>query len=190
MSRRILALAASGALAATTAGCGATSSGSAGSGGAGRHTTTISVGRRGASVRAPARTIHLKVVKGPHNATIALLPVYIDNQGPFAFALDTGAAKSVIDQKIVKRLGLQEVGPAHQVTGVTGSEQVHGVRVDNWRVGGVKLQSRMVADINLPNPGGAGPGLQGLLGSDVLSSFGLVAVDYDRQVLLLRAHQR
>jgi predicted aspartyl protease len=39
-----------------------------------------------------------------------IVPVYIDGTGPYEFALDTGAAKSVIEASLAARLGLREDG--------------------------------------------------------------------------------
>jgi hypothetical protein len=53
------------------------------------------------------QSVPLLVLKGTDGATLALAPVYVDDQGPFAFALDTGASHSVIDEDLADQLVLQ-----------------------------------------------------------------------------------
>jgi hypothetical protein len=68
------------------------------------------------------------------------------------------------------------------------------VRVADWSVGDVTLPSGVVAaiDLQLTDSNAAqqllGRRLYGLLGSDVLSSFGVVSIDYDQQTLGLGQH--
>lgn len=130
--------------------------------------------------------VPLQVVEGPQGAVLALVPVLIQGQGPFAFALDTGASQSIIDTQIAQQLNLPVVGTAGQVTGVTGAEQANLVRVGQWNAGDVTLPQTDVISLSLPEPS-RGVGLAGLLGSDILSRFGAVTVDYQRQVLVLHA---
>jgi hypothetical protein len=74
--------------------------------------------RRGAVEQAGAppsqagdgQTVSLLVLQGPGGSTLALVPVFIDGQGPFAFALDTGASHSVIDKDLAEQLGLPAAG--------------------------------------------------------------------------------
>jgi hypothetical protein len=70
------------------------------------------------------------------------------------------------------------------VTGVIGEQTVPLAEVASWRLGDVELAPARVALVDLPGPD-QGPGLVGLLGSDVLSRFGCVVVDYANQQLEL-----
>ena len=130
--------------------------------------------------------VPLEVVEGPQGAVLALVPILIQGQGPFAFALDTGASQSIVDEQVADQLNLPVVGKAGKVTSVTGAEQADLVRVSDWRVGDVTLPQTNVISLSLPEPS-RGVGLAGLLGSDILSRFGSITVDYDRQVLVLHA---
>lgn len=130
------------------------------------------------------RTVPLQIVEGPEGAVLALAPVFINGQGPYAFALDTGASTSLIDRGLVDQLKLPIVGKPQQVTGITGVEEADLVKVDQWRVGEVGLPPATGITVNLPEPN-RGTGLQGLLGSDILSQFGVITVDYRRGVLIL-----
>jgi hypothetical protein len=128
--------------------------------------------------------VRLKVVKAHNGATLALAPVFIRGKGPFIFAVDTGASQSVVDSSLVKRLHLQQ-GRSETVTGISCSSNVLEVKVQHWSVGRVDLPARMVASTNLPGKGSNG--LQGLLGSDILSQFGAITLDYKHQMLVVHA---
>ncbi len=139
-----------------------------------------------ASGEAGEQSVHLLVLQGPAGSTLALAPVFIEEQGPFAFALDTGASQSVIDEELAEQLHLPQAGKALEVTGVAATAEASQVRVNNWRVGEVKLRGRTLISLALSEPNRRLK-LRGLLGSDVLSQFGSVLVDYSQQRLLLRA---
>ncbi|MEU8844815.1 retropepsin-like aspartic protease [Streptomyces sp. NPDC048564] len=106
--------------------------------------------------------------------------------GPFSFALDTGASTSVVDENVANRVGLERTGERRSVSGVLGTGEVPVARVDQWEVGDIRLDPGEVTVIDLGPPRGGG-GIQGLLGSDVLSDFGSITVDYDDGVLTIPA---
>lgn len=137
-----------------------------------------------APAEAEGRDVPLEVVEGRGGAVLAFAPVLIEDEGPFLFALDTGASQSVVDRRIVGELGLDVVGSAGPITGVTGQVEAELVRVDEWRIGDVELDPARITTVELPDPRGR-EGLQGLLGSDVLSNFGAIAVDYESEKLVL-----
>jgi hypothetical protein len=176
------------ALAFAAAGCG---SGSDGSSSAGAHdTTAAAVNLHGKHVKLSTkdtakgeRRVKLKVVTAPDRSTIALVPVYINGVGPFAFAVDTGASKSLVDLRVVRQLGIKTLGSAGRVRGVAGTATGQRVRISRWRAGSVGLPGVTIASLHLTRPDGKG--LDGLLGSDVLSRYGKIALDYDHDVLLL-----
>jgi hypothetical protein len=132
--------------------------------------------------------VPLDIVEGAEGSTLAFVPVMIGDQGPFAFALDTGASNSVLDEAIAERLGLQPVGDPRGVTGVAGDTEAHQVQIPEWRTGDIDLGARPVIALDLSGPN-EGAGIQGLLGSDVLSAFGAVTVDYDAAILRLRPRE-
>jgi hypothetical protein len=112
--------------------------------------------------------------------------VTINGHGPYTFALDTGASQSLVDSQVAKELRVTKTGASHPVAGITNVTTVKTIKVDDWRVGKVKLPATTVVEANLPF-GDADGGVQGLLGSDMLSSFDVVTIDYDRGVLKLHA---
>lgn len=130
--------------------------------------------------------VTLNVIEGAGGAILAFVPVTINGQGPYSFALDTGASGSVIDESIADELNLEQVGETRGVTGVTGATEASSVQIEEWNIEGVDLGARPAIVLDLGGAGAEGPGIQGLLGSDVLSAFGAITVDYDAGVLRLR----
>lgn len=65
--------------------------------------------------------------------------------------------------------------------------RVASVQVRRWSVGDVQLPPTAIVEANLPF-GGANGGVQGLLGSDMLSRFDVVTIDYAHSRLVLRPH--
>lgn len=121
-------------------------------------------------------------------AAVALVPIYIDGHGPYPFALDTGASRSLMSSALARELHLPEAGSAGVVVGITGSSQAVNIRVDNWAAGKIPLPPTLIAAIVAPT--GTHTRTRqgrpiGLLGSDVLSRYGRIAVDYDRSLLIL-----
>jgi hypothetical protein len=110
--------------------------------------------------------------------------VCIDGEGPYPFFLDTGAGESVIDAHLAARLHLADQGPPSQYSGVgcTGNDQP--VTVGSWSVAGVALTPQTLTAATLPDFGTPGQAV-GLLGSDVLSRFGAVRLDFRAQTLTL-----
>jgi hypothetical protein len=119
---------------------------------------------------------------------IALVPVTINGKGPYTFALDTGASQSLVDAAVAKELGVAKSVDTHPVAGITEVTKVRTIKVASWSVGGVKLPPTTVVEANLPF-GNADHGVQGLLGSDMLSAFDIVTIDYEHEVLRLRARR-
>jgi predicted aspartyl protease len=143
---------------------------------------------RAASAAKPRATlvVGLNVLKEGKNV-IALAPVTIDGKGPFTFALDTGASRSLIDSAVAKRLGVRRKGHTAKIAGVNAVSKAQLVKVRSWRVGTIVLPPTTIVSQNMPF-GNAYAGIQGLLGSDMLSRFDVVTIDYAHQQL--RLHPR
>jgi len=132
-----------------------------------------------------AQVVNLRVVQGPGGGTLAFLPVTINGKGPFAFALDTGASHSVVDSSIADQLNLKSDGATVEMSGVAAELPGTPVEVDDWSVEGVKLPGKTVVAAKLSSRISQG-GMEGLLGSDVLSTFDEITIDYVNQQLILR----
>jgi aspartyl protease len=130
--------------------------------------------------------VAIKVVKHGKQV-IALVPVTINGHGPYTFALDTGASQSLVDSGVAKELQVKPTGDTHKVAGISNVTNVRLIAVKHWRVGKVELPATTIVEQNLPF-GNADGGVQGLLGSDMLSQFDVVTIDYDHS--MLRLHHR
>jgi predicted aspartyl protease len=128
-------------------------------------------------------TVRLRVVSGS-GGVFAFARVFIRGKGPFTFTVDTGASRSVVDYDLVRKLRLRTIGEPVTVTGITCRGQAGRLRMGKWRVGSISLPAAEIQTIDMPDPGG---GVDGLLGSDVLSTFGAITVDYKSERLLLGA---
>ena len=126
-------------------------------------------------------SIRLRVVSGSAGVW-AFAKVFIGGKGPFTFTVDTGASHSIVDYDVVRRLHLRTIGEPLTVTGITCRGSAARLRMAKWRVGRVKLPAAEIQTIDMPDPGG---GVDGLLGSDILSTFGTISVDYRSERLLL-----
>ncbi len=110
--------------------------------------------------------------------------VCIGGQGPYPFVLDSGAGQSTIDAGLAHRLDLPDAGPASAFAGVGCTGAAQPVSVGAWSLDGVVLAPQQLTAATLPQMGGKGEPV-GLLGSDVLSRFGGVRIDFDAGALVL-----
>ncbi|HET7572572.1 MAG TPA: retropepsin-like aspartic protease [Gaiellaceae bacterium] len=156
----------------------------AGCGGGGACTTT----RRAAGDGSRTLTIPIRVLQQGRQV-IALALVRIDGKGPFTFAIDTGASQSLVDAQVAARIHAQKTSVKTRVAGVAAVGRGRLISVRHWSVGGVTLPATRVLSANLPF-GDANGGVQGLLGSDMLSGFDVVTIDYGKQVLRLHPRAR
>jgi Aspartyl protease len=113
-----------------------------------------------------------------------LINVCIGGQGPYPFVIDSGAGESVIDAHLASRLHLAHDGApsGYEGVGCTGTAQPVDVR--QWSIGGVDLAAQTLSAATLPDFGTPGEPV-GLLGSDVLSRFGSVRIDFVARTLTL-----
>jgi hypothetical protein len=130
-------------------------------------------------------TVHARVVGGAGGARLLVVPVYFSSRGPYDFALDTGAARSIVDSRLLSQLHLPTTGTEQAITGVSGTSEAVRVRVTSWRVDGVALPDATILSLRLPS--GGSPALSGLLGSDMLSQFRTVTIDYQTGTITLRS---
>jgi hypothetical protein len=121
--------------------------------------------------------VPLRVVQGGNHTTLAVVPVWIGTKGPYDFALDTGASVSVVDLGVARKLGLKRIAKVGGFTGVKSTTTATIVNVPRWRAASVQLPAAKIASVGLAGSIGSA-GLQGLLGSDVLSRYDVVTIDY------------
>ncbi|WP_168073589.1 retropepsin-like aspartic protease [Caulobacter sp. SSI4214] len=110
------------------------------------------------------------------------VPVMINGQGPFEFAVDTGADRSVLTPGLVERMALRP-GPEIIVHGVAGSVTSSTVRVAALRTGDARLSDVVLPVLPYERVGG-----DGLLGVDILDGRDVV-MDFVKKQLEVRRSQ-
>jgi predicted aspartyl protease len=128
-----------------------------------------------------ASTAPLQILKAKDGETLALARVIIHGHA-FPFLIDTGSSKSLVDIALARKLHLKTVGKPITVTGVGCSTSASKVRLNHWSIGGQSLPS-IVATSSVV--AGADGHAFGLLGSDVLSRFGTISINYAQGELTL-----
>lgn len=97
------------------------------------------------------------------------VPVTIDGQGPYAFAIDSAANTSVIARDLAEGLGLADAG-ALAINTVVASEEAQTVRAGRLRTGALDVRdARLIVAARQGMEG-----LDGLLGTDLLAGLRLV----------------
>ena len=117
---------------------------------------------------------------------VVLVNACIDGAGPFPFVIDSGSSFSIINKQVSRRFHLHEVGGAQQAAGIGCSTVVDPEQLSSWSVGELALRPQVVFSASLPNLEPNQP-LAGVIGSDVLSRFGSVRIDYQKQTMSLGA---
>jgi hypothetical protein len=130
----------------------------------------------------PPTVIPVTILRGQDRTVLVLVPITISGHGPYDFVLDTGASVSLIDQALAARLGLAATGTNHPVSGIGGTVQVPFVSVSHWQMGRLALPAAQLGSGPLPGDQRDQPA-RGLLGSDILSQFGTITVNYDDSTL-------
>lgn len=126
-------------------------------------------------------TVPLVILKAKDGETVALARVVV-NGHRFPFEIDTGSAKTLVDDALAKKLHLKTIGRPIRVIGVGCSESARKVRLKNWSIGGQRLPNIIATSSVIA---GANGHAFGLLGSDVLSHFGTISIDYAHGQLTL-----
>jgi predicted aspartyl protease len=114
-------------------------------------------------------------------ANSMVAPVCIDGRGPFHLLLDTGADRTAISHSVARELHLVPSGFIHTFVGVGRPLQGQAVHVKTWALGPIPLAPQQVYVFHLALKSG----VDGLLGSDVLSRFGTIRLDYDESQLVV-----
>jgi predicted aspartyl protease len=126
-------------------------------------------------------TVPLAILKAKDGETLALARVVVHGRS-FPFLIDTGSSKTLVDDALARKLHLTTVGRPIKVTGVGCSEAARRVRLKNWSIGGQRLPNIVATSSVIA---GADGHAFGLLGSDVLSHFGTISIDYAHGQLTL-----
>ena len=121
--------------------------------------------------------VPIRVVRGAIVANVC-----IGSKGPFPFLVDTGGG-TLVDSSLAARLHLDLVDGPRAVTSFTCKRQIYFASVSQWSVGNTALLPQTIEVGGIESP--AFSDLAGVLGSDTLSTFGAVRIDYSQQTLTL-----
>jgi predicted aspartyl protease len=119
-------------------------------------------------------TIPIVILKARDGETLAVARLVVHGH-VYPFLIDTGSSKTLVDVALARALHLKTVGKPIKVTGVGCSEGASKVRLNHWSIGGQALPSIIATSSVIAGAGGTP---YGLLGSDVLSHFGSISLDY------------
>jgi predicted aspartyl protease len=115
--------------------------------------------------------------------SMIIVPVSINGSGPYDFMLDTGCAKTIVDQKLADELGLPRVGE-RTLVGALASARKSVVHVQSLSVAGAAV---LGGDVFSSDHSATVIGkVRGVLGEDFLKNFDLL-IDYRHQVIRLEA---
>jgi predicted aspartyl protease len=113
------------------------------------------------------------------NTSLVVVPVMVNNQGPYRFLLDTGASNSILSVMVADSLKMPR-GRTEKLFSAGGDVAVTIRMIDALEVGEARLKQVeiAVANFNLLET----LQVDGILGSDYLRRF-KVSIDYDSQVV-------
>jgi predicted aspartyl protease len=116
---------------------------------------------------------------------LVLVAVSVNGQGPYQFALDTGASATVLSAELAQSLGLKTV-EAPAITGGGGRVKTSIGTVESLAVGSTMRRnlSVVVADFLTMLSQVTGAKIDGIVGYNFLKNFS-VTIDYPQEVLRL-----
>jgi aspartyl protease len=126
---------------------------------------------------ANASTLHPRRVA----ESLLVIPVTINNAGPFDFLVDTGSKPNIIDPSLAASLELKSQAPVGLVTASTFL-QGSVATVTSLEAGGYTLKNPAVVVEDLGALQGADPRIRGVLGENFLAHFDIL-IDYSHLLL-------
>ena len=113
--------------------------------------------------------------------SLIVIPVFVNDSGPYRFLLDTGASITVVASKLARKLNLQN-GRTDRMSSAGGSVIVNIHALEGLRIGDIRIRRPLVAvaDFGLMK----NLELDGILGADHMKSFS-VSIDYSKQIVRL-----
>ena len=114
---------------------------------------------------------------------LILLPVHVNNRGPFDFILDTGAGTSLLASELAKQLGVKIIG-SKEGQSAGGNVSVSLTKVDWLAVGETKLDDVDMGVVDLGQIGKTiGAKIDGDLGYNFLKHFRITIDYHDCEIL-------
>lgn len=116
---------------------------------------------------------------------LILIPTFANDEGPFIFALDTGASSTVLSSEVAQMLGIESTG-IPQMTGAGGAMQGSRGIVRSLAVGNARLENLPVATADFLTMLSqiVKTKLDGIIGYNFLKEF-KVTIDYPNETLRL-----
>src|SRR3954452_15274935 len=115
---------------------------------------------------------------------LILVPVEVNEHGPFDFILDTGAGTSLLSLELASKLNVKVLG-SKQGQSAGGAVSVSLAKVDSVAVGTARLPDLDVGIVDLKQIGAVvGAKIDGDLGYNFLKSF-RISIDYEKLSLRL-----
>jgi predicted aspartyl protease len=115
---------------------------------------------------------------------LILVPVEVNDHGPFDFILDTGAGTSLLSLELANKLNVTVLG-SKQGQSAGGAVSVSLAKVESFAVGTARLPEVDVGIVDLKQIGAAvGAKIDGDLGYNFLKSF-RISIDYEKCQLRL-----
>jgi hypothetical protein len=112
-----------------------------------------------------------------------LAPVQFASFPKGIFILDTGSSSSAVASLTASALKLTKVPKKLKVSGVACQVNAPEYKSGKWSLGGTPLRPQALVSLKLPGISIAG--VEGLLGSNQLSFFGSIVIDYAGGRLLI-----
>lgn len=117
---------------------------------------------------------------------LIILPVYVNDHGPFGFILDTGAGQSMLSRHAVKRLKLKSYPLREKGLGAGGTVDLRSTAVDSLKLADIRLTNREVRVIDQSRISKAvRKQIYGIIGCDVLSDH-VTTIDYKKREVVFR----
>ncbi len=116
---------------------------------------------------------------------LILVPAVVDGQGPFQFALDTGASRTMLSIELARKLAIQTTDDS-PVTGGGGQIKILAGKVSSLAVGGAAVRDHAIGAGEFLNvlSKAIGTELDGILGYNFLNRF-KVTINYPHSRLEL-----
>jgi len=113
------------------------------------------------------------------NTSLVVVPVMINNRGPYKFLLDTGANKTVLSATVADKLGIPK-GRIEMLLSPGGNVPVNARTLNTLEVGAARLENVEIAvgKLGLMRT----LNVDGMLGGDYLRRF-KISIDYDNQIV-------
>jgi Aspartyl protease len=142
---------------------------------------TVSVPALTAEPHCPANIVSVtpRLVQG----VLVVIPVKINNAGPFDFMVDTGTQVTVVDPWLASELNLKPQGSVGLVS-VANYVQASVAEVDSLEAGSKEVIKPAVVVQDLGQIRAADPRIRGVLGENFLTHFDLL-IDYGHKLLCL-----